>query len=359
MLFEEKRRLQEKDEEEQRLISEEKQKIHEQEIRLQEKEAQIGQAEAQLLRYREQHLKMQQVTLTPDQLFELLDVPPDMAAQDLGRVTAQGRSWPSSLYAEGHWLLRNKKFQTWLHSEETGCLLVNQNQTSSESNSSMSFACTSLIEALDVSHEATIISFFSSLHAKGETLVEGPAGLLRSLISQLLPLKSYDLGFVDDGSLEDLSHYDIGSLCSLFDMLVQQLAEETVLFCIIDGISPFEKSKYGDSVAIFLSMLSQLTEALAMSPGNLVFKVLVTASKSSKSLKGCFASGDTIVVPPEASDGRDLSGKYLLKHATRLLQSPRGPPSQDSRHQRSYFMEEDGEAEDLLGDIPSDSEDEM
>ena len=302
---------------------------------------------------------MQQAILTPDRLSELLDVPADMTSQDLGRLTIQGRSWPSSLYAEGHWLLRNKKFQAWLHSEETGRLLVNQNQTSSESNSSMSFACTTLIEALNKTQEATIISFFSSLHAKGETSVEGPAGLLRSFISQLLPLQSYSLDFVDDGDLENLRRHDIGALCNLFAMLVQQLAEETVLFCIIDGISTFEKSRYGDSVAVFLAMISQLTETLAVSLGSPILKILVTTSKSSKGLKSCYKSQDTIVVPQEASAGRDISGSYLLKHATKMLESPPGVPSQASRHRSMGSMDEDGDAEDLLGDIASDSGDEM
>ena len=102
-------------------------------------------------------------------------------------------------------------------------------------------------------------------------------------------------------------------------------------------------------------MLSKLTNTLAMSAGVPILKVLISTSKSIKSIKPFFSSENTIVVPPEATNGPDISGSYLLRRATKILQPWTSIPPQTLQHQRPN-TEEEGEAPvDLLGDILSDS----
>lgn len=342
-------------------LREDNERIHNKELQLYEKEAHIKQTEADFYKQQVQIRTLQQASQHPllrqEQLAALLIARPETNVRDLERVIAQGTNGPQSLHTQGHWLLRNKKFQTWLNSETTRGLFVNDNLQSTKQPSSMQFACVTLIQGLIESQDATTLSFFCSLHAYGRTTTEGPQGLIQSLISQLLPLHRFDVGFIDEAYLDNLRRFRTDYFCDLFTRLVKQMPNHTVLFCIIDSISVFDVSKYGSDMSLITEALSKLTQALASTPGAPMFKVLMTTSKSSKRIRNSFLPEDSIAVPPQAEDGREVSGSYILRHAQQIIKSPvKG--SQPNPRQESIGSEDPvTEPLDLLGDVQSDSED--
>lgn len=338
-------------------IREEKKKIREDKMRLLEKEANLNRTEAQFYKQKAGRLQLQQPILQPDQLVSLLVVHPTMGVQDLDNMASQGKTGPSASYARSYWLLRNRRFQAWLQSVDTGGFLVSENGLSQQRISSTSFTCVTLIQGLMDSPEAVIICFFCSVHSRGRTSAEGPQGLMRSLISQLLATQTFDLGFIDQNSVEKLQNFDLSYLCHMFSMLVEQLPQETTLFCIIDSIAVFQAPKYGEGISLIMDMFSNLITTLKLCSRAPIFKLFMTTSKSVKSVSKYFPSVSSISVPAVAGDGRDVSGTYLVKHARKTLGSPNKDPQQVIQQQRP----EAGRIDEHLGsllEITSDSSEE-
>ena len=84
-----------------------------------------------------------------------------------------------------------------------------------------------------------------------------------SLASQLLMLDdvAFDLRFADDrGYCTNVRQGDVATLCNLLYHLFIQLPMFYVIFCVIDGISVFETSKFQRDLASALDCLSRLVE---------------------------------------------------------------------------------------------------
>ena len=125
--------------------------------------------------------------------------------------------------------------------------------------SAMSVFCAILVDTLttmpkDVSQaEDThiVLYFFCGQHASYDGPLAGPAGLIRSLVSQLFlvwPKRAHlDFSFMEDipGLWNDVQDHRIDALCWVFQELLSQLPSDVVVHCIIDGISQYETSARG------------------------------------------------------------------------------------------------------------------
>jgi hypothetical protein len=128
------------------------------------------------------------------------------------------------------------------------------------------------------------LHFFCSQHVASNDDLQGPRGLIRSLLSQLLhiwptaPLHEVDLaGF--NSNHEFISMED---LCQLFELLLSQLTMHTTVFCIIDNLAQFEKDRWDEDYWHFLRVLGTL---IVGQESGTRFKVLITSSTKSKRLQ--------------------------------------------------------------------------
>jgi hypothetical protein len=91
-----------------------------------------------------------------------------------------------------------------------------------------------------------IAEYFSNHHETDTSGLDGPQGLMRSLIHQVLcqwpsnvPL---NLQARRHESFSETREWSVGGLCQLFESIICQLPRELPIWCIIDNISHFETS---------------------------------------------------------------------------------------------------------------------
>ena len=247
--------------------------------------------------------------------------PADISAvsQDIQNVIRQGKRLKTNSQSKGNWLLHNKAFQAWLISDASSTLVVNGNAEGREHISPMSLVSAFLLQSLNGTDTASTISFFCGLHLAGHDDMRGPQGLARSLISQLLAtMYASDLAILENDFHQQLEAHasDVAMLMELFFSLVKRLPQEFVLFCVIDGISLFEKQQYEQETRIVFQKLSQIAQA--ESQGGL-FKLLLTSPSSSRCAKEFFPKESTIIIPKNAGDGQLLTLHQVKKQASQVF----------------------------------------
>lgn len=245
-----------------------------------------------------------QFALTQGALMSILDVPSQIIGYDLQKVIKQGSRSKTSSQSRGHWLLRKGRFQIWLTSAEAKGLLVNGNCNAAEKVSAMSFVCAMLSQSLKGTPSAITVSYFCGLNTSSKDSQSGAAALLGSLTQQLLECQDFELEFIDVNYGEQLQNHNLEHLIDLFRRLVEQLPDDTILFCMIDGITFYEKRNYGDEIRAVIKMLHGLTVDPDLAP---IFKLLVTSPLLSRSAKEYFPAEERIVVPINAGDGQHLT----------------------------------------------------
>lgn len=197
-------------------------------------------------------------------------------------------------------LASTQRFRQWLIHPHSDILLVDAH-VGSETNgrtSSISVFCAALVQSLlehsKVSarpgYSEVVLYHFCGLHHHKRGYLEGPLGLIRSLLGQLLQAlpqqNPADTQF--ETSLRDLgsedTESDVRAACQMLQSLVSGLPPGTTIRCIIDGISEFdtvlwERSRY-------LKMVLNCLRASVMSSGTsdrqmACLKVLMTCAHSS------------------------------------------------------------------------------
>ena len=251
-----------------------------------------------------------ELPFTQELLESLLEVDPKIAHQDTQRIMQEGYKIKASSQSRGHWLLRNHRFQTWLTVNETRGLVVDGSANGTDKISAMSLVCSLLIQSLKEAPNAIILSFFCGIHTLSSDPLSSVFGLLRSLISQLLQIQDFDLDFLDEEYEDQLHRNNIEYLTDLFRVLVEQFSDDRIVFCIIDGISFYEKTKDMNEVNAVFEILSELASH-RVGP---LFKLLLTNPLRSRSAKQYFSLDDRVSVPTDAGDGQLLSVNQVMRH---------------------------------------------
>lgn len=177
----------------------------------------------------------------------------------------------------------------------------------------MSFVCALLIQSLQTTDAAITISFFCGLHTLSTDPLSSAAGLMRSLISQLLSIHSFNLSFIDEDYEEQLHQNNLEYLLDLFRTLIEQLPSSRVLFCLIDGIAFYERHQDRNDIQALLETLSEITDDRGIGP---VVKVLMTNPLRSRWAKDYFPE-DRLQVPTNAGDGQMLSIHQVMRQTNR------------------------------------------
>jgi hypothetical protein len=213
-------------------------------------------------------------------------------------------------------------------------------ETSHEKLSPISSLCAAFVAGMiRVQPHEVIIHFFSGLHLASNDDWKGPNGLIRSLILQLvMKLVQWDmlsLDFVDDrGYLRALEKHDLESLCQAFHTLLSQLPPETTIYCVIDGISWFDREGMFEDLSLVISCLLHIVKDgfphIVKDGHPPIFKVLITTPRScSARVRKLLAPDDIVRLSANNAFPLEISSRVV---ESRLLRA--STPDPRSRRER-------------------------
>ncbi|KAF3230446.1 hypothetical protein TWF191_010329 [Orbilia oligospora] len=112
------------------------------------------------------------------------------------------------------------------------------------------FNATFAISMASIRTEDVFVHFFCGLHTSARDWFYGPSGLVRSLIIQLLRALDQrgdpNLNFINSKRyVRRLKMHDLDTLCIAVEELINQFPVGTSIYCIIDGISVYDKDYQG------------------------------------------------------------------------------------------------------------------
>ena len=269
--------------------------------------------------------------LDSDQLLEVFAVNDTEIARNLTSVLHLGRATDLSYHSRGSLLSRSPKFQNWLTTTSPIFLLVDGNgDSATERISAMTFVSALLAQSLS-DEEVSCVHYFCGLHKIRSTDLNGPSGLLRALLAQLVNLHAFRVGFTNNTEYHELQRFDTIRLCALFSELVKDLPEGFVLVCLIDGVSLYETSEWAEDIRRILETLNALTRDQEV---HAVFKVLATSAMASRQAIRYIPPEDHLMLPSDAGDGADspLTARQLKMQARLSTGSRVRDLSPDSLH---------------------------
>ena len=274
--------------------------------------------------------------LESDQLLELLSVNHSAISEDLTNMLRLGRAADLSYHNRGSLLTQSPRFQDWLTSTSPIFLLVDGNSNSAiDRSSAMTFVCALLAQSLS-DEGVSCIHHFCGLHKTSNDDLNGPSGLLRGLLAQLVNLHAFRIGFTNNAEYHELQRFDTMRLCALFTELVMDLPPGFVLVCIVDGVSLYETADWAEELCRILETFNSLT----CDPNvGAVFKVLVTSAMASRQAVRYIPPEDHLMLPSDDNDeiSSSLTARHMKMYARRSAGSNFRSRSPESLH--SIFPE--------------------
>jgi hypothetical protein len=236
--------------------------------------------------------------------------------EDRAAVLRAYHSFRSNALPQANYLITIPKFKAWLNNRVSDILVVDgQCQEQSVGKiSPISVFCASLFEVLSGSvsnptdaavfrKPTVLLSFFCRQHPAPHDGLPGPAGLMRSLIDQLLlewpENDRLDTLFIQQQPWiwEGIEKSDVSTLCYVFGELLRQLGPASLVYCIIDGISQFDTSLRGwnqELQTIVDCFTHYITGDSRTRPGTAPVKILLASADKSVTLKRELPSGHHI-----------------------------------------------------------------
>ena len=146
-------------------------------------------------------------------------------------------------------IMRSHKLQKWITSTDSSALFINANHKGSTRQQPTSFISAKLVDSMTPSFSSAVpepqvtllLAFFCGEHLQRDDPDNGPAGMMRNLLAQLLlAYRDFDLRTIQ--RMQNLNYDNVNDLCDIFDLLITQLPPYIVVFCILDAISFYEDS---------------------------------------------------------------------------------------------------------------------
>lgn len=256
------------------------------------------------------------VSLTADELLDMLKVGPESPTIDLRKMLCAGESIDLAARQVARGLIDGPKFSDWLYKDAPAALFIEGGMTLNSYGrcSSVSLISSDLVDDLQDADPAIPIHFFCGFHTMPRDPLRGPQGMMRSLICQLLRLFTIELDFITRRLRDQLDALDVHGLATCFRKLVKRLPVVTILFCVIDGISVFERPEWAESCR---SAVNSLQELLDDDGKGAVFKLLITSSSRSRYIGPTFPPQCRLTLSGQHSMGRDDPTERELLMATR------------------------------------------
>jgi hypothetical protein len=276
-------------------------------------------------------LDYQPYLINVEYFFPVMQVNHPLLLGEAPYILRKSHSMKSDGLVKAHWLLSKTQFKEWLARPKSQVLLVDAHCKSDGIGniSPLSVLCASLASALPRSAHCIVLHHFCSGHKDLRlSPVIGPAGLLRSLIAQLIMYPGTGLSSVDCGNQETvnaIAAYDTTALCSLFGKLICRIENSRTIFCIIDSISDFETNFRGWDKELInvVQLLRLITYARRQGPP---LKILLTNANKTLLLGSLVdvRAGEYVALRAGSTNKPSVSGQALDNEIQRILAAP--PP---------------------------------
>ncbi|KAI0860096.1 hypothetical protein F4860DRAFT_504327 [Xylaria cubensis] len=224
--------------------------------------------------------------LSPNDVLDMLHVDLRKPAMDLSYVLRQDISFDAMSKGQARYLMQREEFKEWFFSSDPSLLAVNGNLDNSSGSkiSPLSLVCAEMVNFLEGIDNEVILYFFCSEDMMSENGLPGPQKIMRSLLAQLLSFlhqqsdslsnrHGLSLAFMESQRWQkQLRSLNLVTLCDTFWNLIQQMRPITV-FCIIDGLSLYEKEEWRDDVLFLVRELEEMVRDAKLRPR---LKILIT-----------------------------------------------------------------------------------
>ena len=240
-------------------------------------------------RLKRQLNRLEQMTggLTKVDLLDILNIDTKTSMEDFRRVHRACQSVPPSESQIVQDVFEGARFKEWLSVYESAFIFLEAGSPLTTNNrfASLSLMSCLAIKRLEGNEPAVVLHHFCSRHVSSKDPLQGPHGLMRSLLCQILRLfqNQINLGFTSSRHYrEQLESPNLRIMCDCFANIIRQLPAETVLFCIIDSIDCFEKREWADDCRHVIRELQHIVYDNGVGPD---FKLLVTSSVAANTLE--------------------------------------------------------------------------
>ncbi|KAF7526241.1 hypothetical protein G7054_g10818 [Neopestalotiopsis clavispora] len=208
-------------------------------------------------------------------------------------------------------IMKSEEFVHWITEPMSKELLIHGNSATTPI-SPLSVFCTLLIQNLRQVPNFVCVSFFCACHLHEPQ--GGPSMLIKSLMAQLLQQRAhFDVRFITFEMAELMENGNIGTYCSVFGQLVQQMARDETMFCIIDGANFYERDEeicheFGEVLCFLLDLTKSQTK----------FKILLTSPSITTEIRKAIHNEDYLSLPEQ---GRNTESFSPLRFERQLNES--------------------------------------
>jgi hypothetical protein len=161
-------------------------------------------------------------------------------------------------------VLANARFRRWITAGDSDLIYVEGrlDPSSYGRTSPVAYICANLVHLFQDKPKTMTLSFFCGQHVASNDDLQGPKGLIRSILAKLLmawpdaPLSNVDLTSFQ----EDIARISIDVLCHTFEQVLGQAPSDCTLYLVIDDLAQFERDSWVNDYASLLSMLDHLVQ---------------------------------------------------------------------------------------------------
>lgn len=193
-------------------------------------------------------------------------------------------------------IMEEPGLRAWMATSESSVLFINGNHAASEHQPPTSFVCAKLVSTVRSEQQqqqdnngpsakplVLALSHFCARHKHPKSTDAGPAGMLRSLLAQLLNAwPDFDLAIIE--RLRNIDHTDVDDLEHIFETLIDQVPAGIVVFCILDSITIMEdRQAWKEDAARVVKALMRLADRHHVE-SHCVLKLLMTSPTISRTL---------------------------------------------------------------------------
>lgn len=280
--------------------------------------------------------------LDPADLLNILNISAEAPSEDFRRLhrACQSVEPSDSQIAQG--VFEGARFSKWFDEDDSAALFIEGGPILADLGrfASLTLMSCLLIKYLEGKEPAISIYHFCGRHISSRDPIQGPQGLMRSLIFQVVRLfdSQVNLSFATSHRYrEQLKSHSIRTLCECFASIIKQLPPETVLFCIIDNIDCFEKPQWAEDCRFVIREIQDLLYEDEVGP---VFKLLVTSPGRSRYVGATFTSQCRLLLSSAGFAGRNNPTEREMSMGARRSRVSGGAVSQSSRNMFPQGLEE-------------------
>ncbi|OIW24490.1 hypothetical protein CONLIGDRAFT_648639 [Coniochaeta ligniaria NRRL 30616] len=218
-------------------------------------------------------------------LLSRLDYDPDAVATDVETNYRLGSDLSIEDQERSLFVIQSTKLADWVWSRHSTSLVVNGGARRVTRKSALSFACARIVYVLDQIQAPLVrdtgipaiisLHFFCGQHVRREQSWESPAGVVSSLLAQLLTqCREADLSRAT--KMGDFDGREIEEVWARFEKVLGRLPAGATVFCVVDALSFYvDDDETAEDAEFLVRRLVELaSEGSKKRP---VFRLLLTA----------------------------------------------------------------------------------